>query len=94
MKPGVRNGTSNHGPRTNEETELWRAVLRITFEDATGLFTDSGGLTKSYMRATKAHSRNFLLTDQADFEEICGLAGYDPEYVREKARKLIVDTDT
>lgn len=78
-------------PKEPEEIELWRAVLRITFEDAQGKFTDSGALTPYYQRALQAEAKYFLLKEQADFEELCHLAGYTPEYVREKARKIIVD---
>jgi hypothetical protein len=43
------------------------------------------------MRSIKAKAISWLNGDSEDFEEVCIMAGFEPEYVRKKAREAIAN---
>lgn len=70
---------------------LWAAVLHQTVNDAIhGVYTGSGGANTVKARLQLINeARRYLTTPSRDFDEVCTLAGLDPEAVRDHAIRLI-----
>lgn len=90
-------------PEIEPETRLWVAVLRQTFADAMWADPTPGALVTAEQRRLLGHggstryesilerakSRDWLLHCHADFIYVCEMAGFEPTYVRRKARELL-----
>ena len=46
-----------------------------------------------YFKYNRDQARNFFSQDGAYFREVCEMAGRDPSYVKEKARKLLLKSN-
>ncbi len=68
----------------DHEPGLWRAVITQALLDAV---TRS---QKSDARRTRETARNWLLSETRDFEIVCDNAGFDPGYVRRRAREALL----
>ena len=74
---------------------LWRTVIGQALDDATVLErlgvprpgTGGGGAAARRQRAAQA--RAWLLRGGEDFALVCDLAGWDPEAVRARARRVL-----
>ena len=81
---------------TLPEKELWVAVLTRAVLDACkgpprlnmGLLSNI--TRKHYYDYNKDQARHFFLKGGEHFNEICEMAGRNPKYVKEKARKIIL----
>ena len=81
---------------TLPEKDLWVAVLARAALDA---FREAPRLNmrlrsnithKNHYHYNKDQARHFFLKGGKHFNEICEMAGRNPHYVREKARKIIL----
>jgi len=78
------------------EKSLWTAVLTRAALDAfkgppqLDMSRRSNVSHKNHYNYNKDQARHFFLYGGAHFNEICEMAGRNPVYVREKARKLIL----
>jgi len=78
------------------EKDLWVAVLAGAALDAfkgpprlnMGLLSNI--TRKHYYDYNKEQARHFFLRGGSHFNEICEMAGKNPEYVQQKARKIIL----
>jgi len=93
----VGHATEMDGDRvTLPEKDLWVAVLaRATldaFKGAPRLNMDlrSNITHKNHYHYNKDQARHFFLEGGKHFNEVCEMAGRNPQYVREKARKIIL----
>ena len=81
---------------TLPEKDLWVAVLTRAALDAfkgpprLNMGLPSNITRKHYYDYNKEQARHFFLRGGSHFNEICEMAGRNPQYVREKARKLIL----
>ena len=81
---------------TLPEKDLWVAVLARAALDAfkgpprLNLDLRSNITHKNYYDYNKDQARHFFLKGGSYFNEICEMAGRNPHYVREKARKIIL----
>ena len=84
---------------TSPERDLWVAVLGRALLDA---FGESPKLNLSlrmnathgmYFKYNRDQARNFFSHGGAYFREICEMAGRNPSYVKEKARKLLLKSN-
>ena len=68
------------------ERDLWRAVVSQAVMDAswkqTGKHENVGD-----SRINRDRARAWLLGNSADFREVCSLADFDPDAVRESAQR-------
>jgi hypothetical protein len=85
------------------EVELWRAVIRQALMDIGTRFASIGqrgqagnnwrpGSSdwRAVVRARREAAAWFTAPEHlSDLEEVCGLAGYNPDFIRSLARKLI-----
>ena len=62
--------------------ELWKAVLRQTFEDA---FLPRKVHLADY---EKREARNFVTSRSKNFDVVCEMAGLSPDYVWDKLNKF------
>ena len=62
--------------------ELWKAVLRQTFEDA---FIPRKVHLADY---EKREARNFVTSRSKNFDVVCEMAGLSPDYVWDKLNKF------
>ena len=78
------------------ERELWVAVLGRALVDA---FREAPKLNLNlpvnrthgmYYRYNRDQARHFFLEGGDHFKEVCEMAGRNPQYVKEKVRKLIL----
>ncbi|MDR6831342.1 hypothetical protein J2W99_005095 [Bosea robiniae] len=67
-------------------TNMWSQVLLQAVRDAT---TRNPSAPSSSLRREIESARNYLTKPNADFNEVCYLAGLDPQAVRQRAIKLI-----
>lgn len=67
---------------------LWQEVLRLTISDAIQGVVTSGVPRRNRVRLIQ-EARNYLTYPNRDFNEVCRLAGMDPEAVRERLVPLI-----
>lgn len=70
---------------------MWNAVILNALNDTTGFVLGEHNVGVKERAKTKA--RNWFLEPNKDFEEVCYLAGQDPEYVRKNARIQIQKSD-
>ncbi|MES2983925.1 MAG: hypothetical protein V4735_01910 [Pseudomonadota bacterium] len=71
------------GSFADHEPGLWRAVITQALMDA------ASRSRKSEARRSKHDAIAWLLTDSPDFEAVCDNAGFDPGYVRRRAREAL-----
>ena len=81
---------------TSPERDLWVAVLGRALLDA---FQEPRNLNLTfrmnrthdmYFKYNRDQARHFFLTGGEYFKEVCEMAGRNPEYVKEKVRKIIL----
>ena len=81
---------------TSPERELWAAVLGRALLDA---FQDAPKLNLNlkmnrthdmYYKYNRDQARHFFLEGGDYFREVCEMAGRNPQYVKEKVRKLVL----
>jgi len=78
------------------ERDLWIAVLcRAVLDACKGApkldMTSSANVVhKNYYNYNKDQARHFFLSGGLHFNEVCEMAGRNPQYVKQKARKLIL----
>ena len=88
--------TDNEDRVTLPEKDLWVAVLTRAALDAfkgPPLLNMNLKSNRSHMNQAdydKDQARHFFLEGGFHFREVCEMAGRNPQYVREKARKLIL----
>ena len=81
---------------TLPEKDLWVAVLARAALDAfkgpprLNMGLPSNITRKHYYDYNKDQACHFFLTGGAHFNEVCEMAGRNPKYVKEKARKIIL----
>jgi len=81
---------------TLPEKDLWVAVLCRAALDAfkgppqLNMRRAANITHKNHYNYNKDQARHFFLSGGSHFDEICEMAGRNPMYVREKARKLIL----
>lgn len=78
--------TSHHrtdGSFADHEPGLWRAVITQALMDA------ASNSTKSDTRRARHDALKWLLSNSRDFEAVCDNAGFDPDYVRTRARAAL-----
>lgn len=75
--------TRYHGSFSDHEPGLWRAVITQALMDAA---TKS---RKSHHRRAREDALGWLLSKTSDFEMVCDNAGFDPDYVRNRAKQAI-----
>jgi hypothetical protein len=71
------------GSYADHEPSLWRAVITQALMDA------ASKSPKQEARRTRETVRDWLLTNTSDFEVVCDHAGFDPGYVRRRAREAL-----
>lgn len=69
---------------SNKEKRLFCSVIFQAIEDA-----DYKGLDKKYLKY-KREAIDWFLNMSDDFQLITSLAGYDPEYIRDKIKNYIL----
>lgn len=62
---------------------LWRAVITQALQDAGNNFKNPE------FKSIKAKAIAWLHSDSDDFMEVCLMAGYDPKYVKKRAKEAI-----
>ena len=81
---------------TSPERDLWVAVLGRALLDA---FKEPSNLNLNlrmnkthdmYFKYNRDQARHFFLEGGDYFREVCEMAGRNPEYVKEKVRKIIL----
>mgnify|MGYP001156502042 CR=1 FL=1 len=81
---------------TLPEKDLWVAVLARAALDAfknpprLNMDLRSNITHKNYYDYNKNQARHFFLEGGKHFNEICEMAGRNPDYVKQKARKIIL----
>ena len=81
---------------TLPEKDLWVAVLTRAALDAfkgpprLNMGLPSNITRKHYYDYNKEQARHFFLRGGSHFNEICEMAGRNPDYVKQKARKIIL----
>lgn len=75
--------TRTHGSFADHEPGLWRAVITQALMDA------ASSSRKADARRLRQDALNWLLSDSRDFEAVCDHAGFDPDYVRTRARQAL-----
>ena len=93
----VGHTTEMDGDRvTLPEKDLWVAVLARAALDAfkgpprLNMSLRSNITHKNYYNYNKEQARHFFLRGGSHFNEICEMAGRNPQYVQQKARKIIL----
>ncbi|WP_152848867.1 hypothetical protein [Brucella intermedia] len=66
---------------------LWRRVLRQAIDDALGSCIPYKDPISA--RTFLTQSRSYILSPNRDFDEVCSLAGLDPDAVRERLRPVL-----
>ena len=69
------------------EATLWRTVIYVALEDA--ISTCPRGSVKKGREEIKDEARDWFRQASEDFHEVCGLAGMEPEAVRDCALRVI-----
>lgn len=65
----------------DHEPGLWRAVITQALMDA------ASNSRKTEAKRARLAALHWLLSDSRDFESVCDHAGFDPDYVRTRARQ-------
>ena len=88
--------TIDEGRVTLPEKDLWVAVLcRAVLDAVKGPpdldMTRKANIShKNYYNYNRDQARHFFLEGGLHFNEVCEMAGRNPQYVKQKARKLIL----
>jgi len=69
----------------SSEQRLFQAIVLQAFEDA---LTTHGSKQESYL---KKDAHDWFLGKNKSFEDVCWYAGFDPEIIHEKYKKLIIE---
>ena len=72
-------------PKTSSEQRLFQAIVLQAFEDA---LTTQGSKQESYL---KKDAHDWFLEKNKIFEHVCWNAGFDPEVIHDKYKKLLVN---
>ena len=72
-------------PKTSSEQRLFQAIVLQAFEDA---LTTQGSKQESYL---KKDAHDWFLQRNKSFEEVCWFAGFDPDLIHDKYKKLLTD---
>jgi hypothetical protein len=79
---------SNHhrtlGSFADHEPGLWRAVITQALMDA------ASQSRKSEAKRSRRDALEWLLSNSRDFEAVCDNAGFDPGYVRRRAKEALL----
>ncbi len=71
------------GSFADHEPGLWRAVITQALMDA------SNDSRKSEARRSRDDALKWLLNNDRDFEVVCDNAGFEPGYVRKRAKEAL-----
>jgi hypothetical protein len=72
-------------PKTSSEQRLFQAIVLQAFEDA---LTTQGSKQESYL---KKDAHDWFLEKNKTFDSVCWNAGFDPDLIHEKYKKLLRD---
>lgn len=72
-----------YGSYADHEPGLWRAVITQALMDA------ASRSQKSEARRSREEALRWLLQESSDFEIVCDHAGFDPGYIRRRAKEAI-----
>ncbi len=72
--------TRSLGSFSDHEPGLWRAVITQALMDAANKSKKTGA------KRVRHDAISWLLSDTADFTAVCDHAGFDPDYVRSRAK--------
>lgn len=72
-----------NGSFADHEQSIWRAVITQALMDA------ASQSRKSEARRSRNDALNWLLSDTRDFEAVCDNAGFDPSYIRRRAKEAL-----
>jgi hypothetical protein len=72
-------------PKTSSEQRLFQAIVLQAFEDA---LTTQGSKQESYL---KKDAHDWFLEKNKTFDSVCWNAGFDPDLIHEKYKKLLKD---
>ena len=72
-------------PKISSEQRLFQAIVLQAFEDA---LTTQGSKQESYL---KKDAHDWFLSKNKSFEDVCWYAGFDPDIIYEKYKKLLID---
>ena len=67
------------------EQRLFQAIVLQAFEDA---MTTQGSKQESYL---KKDAHDWFIDKNKSFEEVCWFAGFDPDIIHEKYKKLVYE---
>jgi len=70
-------------PKNSSEQRLFQAIVLQAFEDA---LTTQGSKQDSYL---KKDAHDWFLEKNKSFENVCWNAGFDPDVIHDKYKKLI-----
>jgi len=70
----------------DEERRLWCSVIERALEDARGRLAGAGTTNPVTLNKIIKDAHKWLTIPNRDFDEVCHLAGLDPDAVRERAR--------
>ncbi|MBX9726621.1 MAG: hypothetical protein K2X09_05085 [Rickettsiales bacterium] len=71
------------GSFADHEQSIWRAVITQALMDA------ASQSRKSEARRSRSDALQWLLSDSRDFEAVCDNAGFDPGYIRRRAKEAL-----
>lgn len=71
------------GSFADHEQDVWRAVITQALMDA------ASRSRKSEAKRTRNDALQWLLSDSRDFEAVCDNAGFDPGYIRRRAKEAL-----
>ena len=71
------------GSFADHEQSIWRAVITQALMDA------ASQSRKSEARRSRSDALNWLLSDSRDFEAVCDNAGFEPGYIRRRAKEAL-----
>jgi hypothetical protein len=72
-----------HGSFADHEQSIWRAVITQALMDA------ASQSRKTEAKRTRNDALNWLLSESRDFEAVCDNAGFDPGYIRRRAKEAL-----
>lgn len=72
------------GSFADHEPGLWRAVITQALMDA------ASQSKKSEAKRSRRDALEWLLSNSRDFEAVCDNAGFDPGYVRRRAKEALL----
>lgn len=71
------------GSFADHEQSIWRAVITQALMDA------ASQSRKTEAKRSRNDALNWLLSDSRDFEAVCDNAGFDPGYIRRRAKEAL-----